>query len=127
MNKYSGLYRLPIEDEAGTTVKDLTRTSSKRKMALTSRVVLSALLLSSSLLLSHPFSVFGTATAPGSSPSWNPAVSCTALLTTIETVIGNHANANGGGNNSGGRLPPGIPLHRAHSPPCPCRWKTQFL
>src|SRR3989475_8660439 len=86
-------------------------------MALTSAVVLSALLLSSSLLLSHPFSVFGTATAPGSSPSWNPAVSCTALLTTIETVIGNHANANGGGTYAGGGGIPSNPHKRSTPPP----------
>src|SRR2546427_8374117 len=96
-------------------------------MALTSAVVLSALLLSSSLLLSHPFSVFGTATAPGSSPSWNPAVSCTALLTTIETVIGNHANANGGAKNAGGGGLPRIPHKRTTSPPCIVNGNATFL
>src|SRR3989454_1034843 len=96
-------------------------------MALTSAVVLSALLLSSSLLLSHPFSVFGTATAPGSSPSWNPAVSCTALLTTIETVIGNHANANGGATYAGGGLLPGIPDKRSTSPPCIVNGNATFV
>src|SRR5256712_3135338 len=96
-------------------------------MALTSAVVLSALLLSSSLLLSHPCSVFGTATAPGSSPSWNPAVSCTALLTTIETVIGNHANANGGATYAGGGLLPGIPDKRSTSPPCIVNGNATFV
>src|SRR2546427_10470381 len=96
-------------------------------MALTSAVVLSALLLSSSLLLSHPFSVFGTAAAPGSLPSWNPAVSCTALLTTIETVVGSQANANGGGTNAGGGITPGIPDKRATTPPCLVNGNATFV
>ena len=78
-------------------------------MAMTSAILLTALMISSSLLLAHPFSVYGTTVAPGSLPSWNPAVSCTALLTTIEGVVGNQANSNGGATYAGGGFLPGIP------------------
>src|SRR6267378_6295470 len=104
-----------------------TQTSSRRKMALTSAIVLSALLISSSLLLSHPFSVFGTTVAPGSMPSWNPAVSCEAVLTTIETVIGNQANSNGGATYAGGGFVPGIPNKRSTIPPCTVNGNAAFI
>src|SRR5213083_2318543 len=50
--------------------------------------------------------------------SWNPAVKCSATLTTIESVIGNKANSNGGATFSGGGFAPGIPDKRSTSPTC---------
>ena len=103
------------------------RILSRRKMALTSTLLLSALMISSFLLLAYQFSVHGTTVAPGSLPSWNPAVSCTALLTTIEGVIGNQANSNGGATYGGGGFLPGIPNKRSTSPPCTVNGNATFV
>jgi len=79
------------------------------------------------LLGTYPILVNSSAVAPGSLPSWNPAVSCTALLTTIEGVIGNQANANGGATYGGGGFIPGIPNKRATSPPCSVNGNATFV
>ena len=102
LDKYPGSIVSPLRTRVVTMVRGAARTPFQRKMAMTSAILLSALIISSSLLLAHPFSVYGTAVAPGSLPSWNPAVACTALLTTIEGVIGNQANSNGGATYAGG-------------------------
>ena len=60
-------------------------------------------------------------------PSWNPAVACTALLTTIEGVIGNQANSNGGATYAGGGFLPGIPNKRSTSPPCTVSGNATFV
>src|SRR5438128_3773712 len=96
-------------------------------MAMTSAILLIALIISSSLFLARPFSVYGTTVAPGSLPSWNPSVSCTALLTTIEGVIGNQANSNGGATYAGGGFLPGIPDKRSTSPPCTVNGNATFV
>ncbi|TMI54589.1 hypothetical protein E6H18_10730 [Candidatus Bathyarchaeota archaeon] len=91
-------------------------TSSRRLRAFTKAILLSALMVFSVLLGTYPILVKSSAVAPGSLPSWNPVVSCTALLTTIEGVIGNQANANGGATYGGGGFIPGIPNKRSTSP-----------
>src|SRR5205807_520687 len=89
--------------------------------------LLTALMISTSLLLAYPVSVHGTTVAPGTLPSWNPAVSCTATLTTIEGVIGNQVNANGGATYGGGVFLPGIPNKRSTSPPCTVNGNATFV
>jgi len=84
-------------------------------------------MISTSLLLAYPVSVHGTTVAPGTLPSWNPAVSCTATLTTIEGVIGNQVNANGGATYGGGGFLPGIPNKRSTSPPCTVNGNATFV
>ena len=70
-------------------------------------------------LASHFGSGFSLDTLPAEGhQSWNPAVKCSATLTTIESVIGNKANSNGGATFSGGGFAPGIPDKRSTSPPC---------
>lgn len=55
--------------------------------------------------------------------SWNPAVPCVPILTTIEEILGNVVNENGGADYSGGAFKPGL-LHsegtgkRDLTPPC---------
>ncbi|TMI18094.1 hypothetical protein E6H33_01400 [Candidatus Bathyarchaeota archaeon] len=101
-----------------TKVQGATRTTPKRNSAVKAVLLLTALMISTSLLLAYPVSVQGKTVAPGTLPSWNPAVSCTARLTTIEGVIGNQVNANGGSTYAGGGFQPGNPNKRSTSPPC---------
>jgi len=108
-------------------VQGATRTPTKRNIAFAGTVLLTALMISTSLLLAYPFSVHGTTVAPGSLPSWNTAVSCTAILTTIEGVIGNQVNANGGATFGGGGFLPGIPNKRSTSPPCSVNGNATFV
>ena len=102
-------------------------TSSRRLRAFTKAILLSALMVFSVLLGTYPILVKSSAVAPGSLPSWNPVVSCTALLTTIEGVIGNQANANGGATYGGGGFIPGIPNKRSTSPPCSTNGNATFV
>src|SRR5439155_1194811 len=102
-------------------------TSSRRLRAFTKAILLSALMVFSVLLGTYPILVNSSAVAPGSLPSWNPVVSCTALLTTIEGVIGNQANANGGATYGGGGFIPGIPNKRSTSPPCSINGNATFV
>jgi hypothetical protein len=50
--------------------------------------------------------------------SWNPHVSCRAVVTTLATVLGNQRNRHGGATYRGGGFRPGIPDRRAFHPPC---------
>ncbi len=51
--------------------------------------------------------------------SWNPAVTCAAVVTTIEQVLGNKYNlTTGGALYAGGGFRPGIPQWRSLHPPC---------
>jgi len=90
-------------------------------------ILLSALTVSPTLLAAYTSLAYGTTVAPGALPSWNPAVHCTAILTTIEGVIGNQANANGGATYSGGGFLPGIPNKRSTSPPCTVNGNATFV
>src|SRR6267143_934029 len=101
--------------------------SSGRYRAFANAILLSALMVFSVVLGVSPLLVNIAAVAPGSLPSWNPSVSCTALLTTIEGVIGNQANANGGATYGGGGFIPGIPSKRATSPPCSVNGNATFV
>ena len=89
-------------------------------------ILLCALIVSTALLAAFPSFVRGTI-SPGSLPSWNPAVSCRALLTTIEGVIGSQANSNGGATYAGGGFLPGIPDKRSTSPPCTVNGNATFV
>ncbi len=104
-----------------------TRTTPKRNSAVKAALLLTALMISTSLLLAYPVSVQGKTVAPGTLPSWNPAVSCTARLTTIEGVIGNQVNANGGSTYAGGGFQPGNPNKRSTSPPCSVNGNATFV
>jgi len=108
-------------------VSRVIRISSRRSAAFTGAILLSALVLSTVLLLAHPFSAYGITVAPGSLPSWNPAVHCGAILTSIEGVIGNQMNANGGATYGGGGFQPGIPDKRSTSPPCTVNGNATFV
>jgi hypothetical protein len=102
-------------------------TMSGRRRAFANALVLSSLMVFAILIGAIPILANSSAVAPGSLPSWNPAVTCTALLTTIEGVIGNQANANGGATYGGGGFIPGIPNKRATSPPCSVNGNATFV
>ncbi|TMI16818.1 PKD domain-containing protein, partial [Candidatus Bathyarchaeota archaeon] len=99
---------------------------SGRMKPFTFAILLCALIVSTALLAAFPSFVRGTI-SPGSLPSWNPAVSCRALLTTIEGVIGSQANSNGGATYAGGGFLPGIPDKRSTSPPCTVNGNATFV
>src|SRR5205807_1230870 len=99
---------------------------SGRTKAFTFAILLSALIVSTAFLAAFPSFARGTI-SPGSLPSWNSAVSCTATLTTIEGVIGNQANSNGGATYAGGGFLPGIPDKRSTSPPCTVNGNATFV
>src|SRR6267143_4509701 len=103
-----------------------TNARSGRTKAFTFTILLSALIVSTTLLAAYPSLARGTV-SPGSLPSWNHAVSCTALLTTIEHGIGNQANANGGATYGGGGFQPGNPNKRSTSPPCSVNGNATFV
>jgi len=75
----------------------------------------------------HPYIANGTTVPPGQLPSWNPAVPCSAVLTSIEGIIGSQPNANGGATYAGGGFIPGIPNKRSNSPPCTVNGNTTFV
>ncbi len=52
--------------------------------------------------------------------SWNPVVSCRAVVTTIEQVVGNGSYASGG-------FRPGIPDKRSTAPPCSLNGNSTFV
>jgi len=107
-------------------MEQIILTGSRRHRGFANAITLSTLMIFSALL-AYPILVNSAAIAPGSLPSWNPAVSCTALLTTIEGVIGNQANANGGATYGGGGFIPGIPNKRATFPPCSVNGNATFV
>jgi hypothetical protein len=108
-------------------MEQIILTRSRRLRGFANAILLSALMVFSVVLGVSPILVNSTVIAPGSLPSWNPAVSCTALLTTIEGVIGSQANANGGATYGGGGFIPGIPNRRATSPPCSVSGNATFV
>ncbi len=52
--------------------------------------------------------------------SWNPVVSCSAVVTTVEQVVGNGSFVSGG-------FRPGIPDKRSTSPPCSLNGNSTFV
>ena len=50
--------------------------------------------------------------------SWNPHVSCRAVVTNLRHVLGHDAGPSGGATFRGGGFKPGIPDRRALHPPC---------
>lgn len=91
------------------------------------RVIPLFVILSAALIGGRLISVHGSTIPPGGLPSWNPSVPCTALLTTIEGVVGNQSNANGGATFGGGGLLPGVPSKRSTSPPCMVNGNATFV
>jgi len=91
------------------------------------RIIPLFVILSAALIGGRLVSVQGSAIPPGGLPSWNPSVPCTALLTTIEGVVGNQSNANGGGSFGGGKVQPGVPDKRSTSPPCTVNGNATFV
>ena len=92
----------------------------KLKMVMLGVILLSALIISSLFLVYPPYPRLA------SFPSWNNAVSCTALLITIEGIIGDQTNSNGGATYAGG-FQPGIPDKRSTSPPCAVNGNATFV
>jgi hypothetical protein len=95
--------------------------------SLTSAIALVVLVSLGALVIARPFTAQGTTVPPGQLPSWNPAVGCTAALTTIEGVIGSQPNANGGATYGGGGFIPGIPNKRSTAPSCTVNGNTTFV
>ncbi len=95
--------------------------------SVTNAIVLVVLIGLGILVAARPFIAQATIVPPGQLPSWNPAVTCTALLTSIEGVIGSQPNANGGATYGGGGFTPGIPNKRSTSPPCTVNGNTTFV
>jgi uncharacterized membrane protein len=98
-----------------------------RARSVTSAIALVVLVSLGALVIARPLIAQGTTVPPGQLPSWNPAVGCTTVLTTIEGVIGSQANANGGATYGGGGFIPGIPNKRSTSPPCTVNGNTTFV
>src|SRR5437867_11877356 len=94
---------------------DITRPQQTR--FVTRALVLVVIIGLGALFGVRPYIASGTTVPPGQLPSWNPAVPCTAVLTSIEGIISSQANANGGATYRGGGFIPGIPNKRATSPP----------
>ena len=94
---------------------------------VTRALVLVVIIGLGALFAVHPYIANGTTVPPGQLPSWNPAVPCTAVLTSIEGIIGSQPNANGGATYAGGGFIPGIPNKRATSPPCTVNGNTTFV
>jgi len=115
-----------LEVQLRAIVARATLTRSGGTKTFTFAILLSALIVSPALLAAYPSLARGTI-SPGTLPSWNPAVSCTALLTTIEGVIGNQVNANGGATYAGGGFQPGNPNKRSTSPPCSVNGNATFV
>jgi len=90
-------------------------------------MVLVALIILGALIGVHPYIAHGTTVPPGQLSSWNPAVTCNAVLTSIEGIIGSQPNANGGATYAGGGFIPGIPNKRSNSPPCTVNGNTTFV
>src|SRR6266487_1553501 len=94
---------------------------------VTRALVLVVIIGLGALFAVHPYIAQGTTISPGQFPSWNPAVPCTAVLTSIEGIIGSQPNANGGATYAGGGFIPGIPNKRSTSPPCTVNGNTTFV
>lgn len=98
-----------------------------RARPLTTTILLVVLVGLGVFLEGRPFVAQATNVPPGQLSSWNPAVGCTAMLTSIEGVIGSQPNANGGATYGGGGFIPGIPNKRSTSPPCTLNGNTTFV
>jgi hypothetical protein len=61
------------------------------------------------------------------SPSWNPHVSCTAVVTTIQAVLGSQKGPLGGATFAGGGFTPGVPDRRSTAQPCSVSGKPVFV
>ncbi len=71
-----------------------------------------------------------SSSSSGGGGSWNPYVSCSPVLTTIETVLGNVVNTNGGADESGGGFPPigdTDSAKRNLSPPCTVNGQPTYV
>src|SRR6266705_1586100 len=53
-----------------------------------------------------PLSASGTLAAPSS--SWNPSVTCSPMVVTVEQILGTQANSMGGATENGSMFNPGI-------------------
>src|SRR5438094_4398884 len=94
---------------------------------VTRALVLVVIIGLGALFAVRPYIAQGTTVPPGQLPSWNPAVPCNAVLTSIEGIIGSQPNANGGATYGGGGFIPGIPNKRATSPPCSVNGNATFV
>src|SRR5207249_1452818 len=100
----------------GVQMIAVSRAQRTRSGSAATTIALVVLVGLGALLAARPFIAQATTVPPGQLPSWNPAVGCTAILTSIEGVIGSQRNANGGAAYGGGGFIPGIPDKRSTSP-----------
>jgi len=105
----------------------VSRAQRTRSGSVATAIALVVLVGLGALLAARPFIAQATTVPPGQLPSWNPAVGCTAILTSIEGVIGSQRNANGGAAYGGGGFIPGIPDKRSTSPPCTVNGNATFV
>jgi hypothetical protein len=63
----------------------------------------------------------------GTSPSWNPHISCKAVVTTISTLLGTQRSALGGATYAGGGFKPGVPDRRSTAQPCSVGGQPVFV
>ncbi|TMI19275.1 hypothetical protein E6H32_02670 [Candidatus Bathyarchaeota archaeon] len=105
----------------------VSRAQRTRSGSVATAIALVVLVGLGALLAARPFIAQATTVPPGQLPSWNPAVGCTAILTSIEGVIGSQRNANGGAAYGGGGFIPGVPDKRSTSPPCTVNGNATFV
>ena len=105
----------------------VSRAQRTRSGSVATAIALVVLVGLGALLAARPCIAQATTVPPGQLPSWNPAVGCTAILTSIEGVIGNQRNANGGAAYGGGGFIPGVPDKRSTSPPCTVNGNATFV
>jgi hypothetical protein len=91
-------------------------------------VFLCVLMIAASLWASGGGHTGRQATAATTSSSWNPAVSCVPVVTTIEDVIGTQTDSNGGATQAGGWYGgQSIPYKTALTPPCTVNGAPMFV
>src|SRR2546426_3648268 len=96
----------------------ITMSRPQQTRFVTRALVLAVIIGLGALFAVHPYIANGTTVPPGQLPSWNPAVPCTAVLSSIEGIIGSQPNANCGATYDGGAWIPSTPHKRANPPPC---------
>src|SRR3989454_3172349 len=105
----------------------ITMSRPQQTRFVTRALVLVVIIGLGALFAVHPYIANGTTVPPGQLPSWNPAVPCTAVLTSIEGIIGSQPNANGGAAKAGGGLLTWHSHKKGNPPPIPVDRNTTVL
>src|SRR6059058_303590 len=102
-------------------MEDRTAMSRPQQTRFVTRALVLVVIMGLGALFAvHPYIAQGTTVPPGQLPSWNPAVPCTAVLTSIEGIIGSQPNANGGATYGGGGFIPGHSQQEGNLPSMHC-------